>query len=116
MPVTISQWSVTADRRLSFSPVGGLIGRPLPHRLEAGESAAWLTDATEIQAMVHATQQVLNVAPGGLILSGRVELGDGRVVTGAQDLRAMTWPSPRPRAAAPIGGVAGATADAPASM
>lgn len=116
MPVTIERWSLACSgppepprnrgllaaiaaassrpRRLTeFQPVAGSFGPQLPHRLDAGSSETWGTDAREIRDLVAATLEVWKLPL--VSLDGKVELGDGRTArTPTSSSLTFTPPAP----------------------
>jgi hypothetical protein len=75
---------------VSFTPVGDVIGPPLPHPMEPGTSATWLVKMYDVRAMVHAAEQT--ISPGARSVGMFVELGNGKTVRTrhSANLRAAT--------------------------
>jgi len=76
MPVTVSGWSLNFSvPGAAYRPLGAAFGPPMPHRLEAGASEAWVADERIVQAtantLVKATTEPISIR-------GKIELGDGR--------------------------------------
>ncbi len=81
LPVTIASWSlVTRPHVGEFQPLSAALGKPLPHRLDAGESEMWAVDFAWIAAAVSASATVKKVPTAGIRVHATVSLGDGRVV------------------------------------
>ncbi|MFB9749216.1 phosphoribosylamine--glycine ligase [Leifsonia shinshuensis] len=52
LPLTVSEYSLRVKGgQFSFVPHGEVIGRPLPFRLEPGESETWYVDAADARAL-----------------------------------------------------------------
>lgn len=76
-PVTVASWSLRHSRGISMTPMGELIGKPLPFRLEVGESQTWAVELAAVLPFVTAAESALT-SRGGKGIRGVVELADGR--------------------------------------
>jgi hypothetical protein len=83
LPVTITDWSLATTTKggIAMTPVGTSIGPPLPHRMEAGDTAMWAVDIRNVIALVETTAEVLKLRPADIGIRAKVSLGTGRTVT-----------------------------------
>ncbi|SMD24201.1 hypothetical protein [Lentzea albidocapillata] len=79
LPVTIAEWSVTAEPAgAAFQPIGESIGPDLPYKLEPGASETWALELHTVETLVSVTAETFEVAKGKTTVRGKVGLGDGR--------------------------------------
>ncbi|SCL17741.1 hypothetical protein GA0070616_1348 [Micromonospora nigra] len=76
LPVTVTRWKLTHARGPSFVPIGESIGKPLPCRLDVGESETWAVGLDVVANVARAAQAAFK--SGGFGIVGAVELADGR--------------------------------------
>lgn len=62
-PVTVERWSLKHLSGLSFQPVAESIGKPLPHRLEVGQSEMWAMGLDVVIALAQAAQATSGSEP-----------------------------------------------------
>lgn len=79
-PVTVTKyWAVLIRGALSFSPIGGQIGSPLPFRLQPGESESWYVDMLDVNALVTTAAAVRKKGKFRRKVCMSVELGTGDI-------------------------------------
>lgn len=76
-PVTVASWSLQHARGISMTPVAELIGKPMPFRLEVGESQTWALELAAALAFVTAAESAFT-SRSGKGIRGVVKLADGR--------------------------------------
>ncbi len=85
-PTRVERWSVQVkgDGGTSLTPIGNLVGPPLPYDLPPGSSATWVTDLQNATALAHADAATF----GGKLNPVYVvaELGTGRRLTSQNTL------------------------------
>jgi hypothetical protein len=86
LPVSVTGWGINVGK-VSLGHVDHPINRPLPHRLEHGESGTWIAPIAEILALIETHRDVLG-EPDFVVSS--VRLGDGHTVKSRDRVRAAS--------------------------
>jgi hypothetical protein len=83
-PITVDRWSLKIKKGLTLTPVGELIGAPMPHRLEVGQSETWAMDYGRFADAIKANREALGLKRQYYVAS--VDLADGRTATSGNGL------------------------------